>query len=460
MKEVHNIISGHMDDNNTVPIPGLIKTYYRQGGKDASSSDYVPQGICSTGRYWLFTAYDSNKECNSVIYVVDRESNKLISTLTLPNKFHVGGIAFDGNNIWLPGETSDKYKGNPFVQYIQYDDFRNMIKDSIHEVKKSEISEYIYIKNKPSFLEYDNGKLWVGTYIGKKGTKEGYINGYSVIEKDDGRISLNTTLYSVISGIDSSAQGAAIVGKYMYVSSSYKGSVAGVKSSFVTKYEISPLKNGMNVLYVADREIKRIEVPKMNEELFVEDGEIHINFESAANAYIVDSALTLATAYVPLTLTPGRMGRMLTEFSVALAGAVLISGFVALLLCLLIFGLWLYDTVRNDPNYLIKKCSSVLYELHEDQPKKVSFTYKSSGLLGKMSKPVFSFKPSENAEYTFSVTDISTEDDVYMQLDVMNGKLTNYLVSDNFESGDRTTVSGSAYLTEGTECMVIVQPVG
>lgn len=287
MKEVHNIISGHMDDNNTVPIPGLIKTYYRQGGKDASSSNYVPQGICSTGRYWLFTAYDSNKECNSVIYVVDRESNKLISTLTLPNKFHVGGIAFDGNNIWLPGETSDKYKGNPFVQYIQYDDFRNMIKDSIHEVKKSEISEYIYIKNKPSFLEYDNGKLWVGTYIGKKGTKEGYINGYSVIEKDDGRISLNTTLYSVISGIDSSAQGAAIVGKYMYVSSSYKGSVAGVKSSFVTKYEISPLKNGMNVLYVADREIKRIEVPKMNEELFVEDGEIHINFESAANAYIM-----------------------------------------------------------------------------------------------------------------------------------------------------------------------------
>ena len=247
----------------------------------------MPQGICSTGRYWLFTAYDSNKECNSVIYVVDRESNKLISTLTLPNKFHVGGIAFDGNNIWLPGETSDKYKGNPFVQYIQYDDFRNMIKDSIHEVKKSEISEYIYIKNKPSFLEYDNGKLWVGTYIGKKGTKEGYINGYSVIEKDDGRISLNTTLYSVISGIDSSAQGAAIVGKYMYVSSSYKGSVAGVKSSFVTKYEISPLKNGMNVLYVADREIKRIEVPKMNEELFVEDGEIHINFESAANAYIM-----------------------------------------------------------------------------------------------------------------------------------------------------------------------------
>ena len=56
-----------------------------------------------------------------------------------------------------------------------------------------------------------------------------------------------------------------------------------------------------------------------------------------------------------------------------------------ILLSLLIFGLWLYDTVRNDPNYLIKKSSSVLYELHEDQPKKVSFTYKSSGLLGKMS---------------------------------------------------------------------------
>lgn len=47
---------------------------------------------------------------------------------------------------------------------------------------------------------------------------------------------------------------------------------------------------------------------------------------------IIAMTLTLATAYIPLTLTPGRMGRMLTEFAVALAGSVLISGFVALTL--------------------------------------------------------------------------------------------------------------------------------
>lgn len=47
---------------------------------------------------------------------------------------------------------------------------------------------------------------------------------------------------------------------------------------------------------------------------------------------VIAMTLTLATAYMPLALTPGNVGRMLREFAVALAGSVLISGFVALTL--------------------------------------------------------------------------------------------------------------------------------
>ncbi len=42
--------------------------------------------------------------------------------------------------------------------------------------------------------------------------------------------------------------------------------------------------------------------------------------------------LTLAAVYAPLAFTPGRTGRLFTEFALALAGAVLVSGFVALTL--------------------------------------------------------------------------------------------------------------------------------
>jgi hypothetical protein len=218
--------------------------------------------------------------------VIDKEADKVVSTLSLPNKYHLGGIAFDGNNIWLTGQTSDKYKGTYFVQYIRFDDLLTMIKDDLHTVTKSEISGKVYIKNKPSFLTCANGKLWVGTYIGSDESKEGYINGYTIIDNDKG-VKLNTTLYSVITGIDSSTQGIDIDGNYLYVSSSYKGYVAGVKSSFVTKYEIGPLLSGTggNYLYADDREVVRIEVPKMNEEIVVDGGLIYICFESAANKY-------------------------------------------------------------------------------------------------------------------------------------------------------------------------------
>ncbi len=47
---------------------------------------------------------------------------------------------------------------------------------------------------------------------------------------------------------------------------------------------------------------------------------------------IVAMTLTLATVFAPLAFTPGRTGRLFVEFALALAGAVLVSGFTALTL--------------------------------------------------------------------------------------------------------------------------------
>ncbi|MEY2683583.1 MAG: Efflux pump rane transporter BepE, partial [Pseudomonadota bacterium] len=47
---------------------------------------------------------------------------------------------------------------------------------------------------------------------------------------------------------------------------------------------------------------------------------------------VVAMTLTLAAVYAPLALTPGRTGRLFAEFALALAGAVVVSGFVALTL--------------------------------------------------------------------------------------------------------------------------------
>ena len=61
---------------------------------------------------------------------------------------------------------------------------------------------------------------------------------------------------------------------------------------------------------------------------------------------VVAMTLTLAAVYAPLAFTPGRTGRLFAEFALALAGAVVVSGFVALTLSPMLSS----KLLRHNPN--------------------------------------------------------------------------------------------------------------
>jgi multidrug efflux pump len=61
---------------------------------------------------------------------------------------------------------------------------------------------------------------------------------------------------------------------------------------------------------------------------------------------VVAMTLTLAAVYAPLAFTPGRTGRLFAEFALALAGAVVVSGFVALTLSPMMSS----QLLRHNPN--------------------------------------------------------------------------------------------------------------
>jgi len=61
---------------------------------------------------------------------------------------------------------------------------------------------------------------------------------------------------------------------------------------------------------------------------------------------VVAMTLTLAAVYAPLAFTPGRTGRLFVEFALTLAGAVIVSGFVALTLTPMMCS----KLLRHDPN--------------------------------------------------------------------------------------------------------------
>ncbi len=73
---------------------------------------------------------------------------------------------------------------------------------------------------------------------------------------------------------------------------------------------------------------------------------------------VVAMTLTLAAVYVPVALQPGRTGRLFTEFALTLAGAVLISGFVALTLSPMMCARLLRHDPR--PNWLSRRIEGVL----------------------------------------------------------------------------------------------------
>ncbi|MES2976080.1 MAG: efflux RND transporter permease subunit [Pseudomonadota bacterium] len=61
---------------------------------------------------------------------------------------------------------------------------------------------------------------------------------------------------------------------------------------------------------------------------------------------VITMTLTLVAVYAPLAFTPGRTGRLFVEFALALAGAVVVSGFVALTLTPMLCS----KLLRHNPN--------------------------------------------------------------------------------------------------------------
>ncbi|MBC5766583.1 efflux RND transporter permease subunit [Ramlibacter albus] len=61
---------------------------------------------------------------------------------------------------------------------------------------------------------------------------------------------------------------------------------------------------------------------------------------------VITMTLTLVAVYAPLAFTPGRTGRLFVEFALALAGSVLVSGFVALTLTPMMCS----QLLRHNPN--------------------------------------------------------------------------------------------------------------
>lgn len=276
----------HKDEpeSGTYVIPGLESTRTLMENGDGQSSvctGMTPQGITVSDKYMFISAYCHTKRHNSVIYMLDKETHKFIKEIVLPNKAHVGSLAYDNefNNLWVCGNRS----GIAQVNAISIEEI-----EAYHFEEEFRPIRFLHVNNildipRSSFMTYYNSYLYVG-YFSRK--TDGMIKKYEVqdngnienvrVRYDDGRRERHGVAAEDDLVISRQTQGMTFLGDMLFLSSSF-----GIMPSKLSAFQVSDgIRN-----FTDEMALKNIRLPYMLEQICVDDGTMYLLFESAAYAY-------------------------------------------------------------------------------------------------------------------------------------------------------------------------------
>lgn len=233
--------------------------------------DLIPQGITKVENKIFITYYHENEEDNSICYVLD-EAGKVLNKVNLDINSHVGSISYDAINkmFWIPDKDGilNAYDYNSFInkKYVRAKyRFYNVGNNLLH-FKDEE-------KNDIASISIDNNYIYLGSFsIDYKCI----IKRYEIVNKK-GKITLK---YKNTFKVPSQTQGLTFYErnnkKYMILSKSYRRR----KPSYIYIYEYDEDIKDYN-----KKEIIKIQLPPMLEQITIEDGKIYTLFESNARKY-------------------------------------------------------------------------------------------------------------------------------------------------------------------------------
>ena len=227
----------------------------------------VPQSIAFAKKYLLISAYDYSKAQESVIYIMDRKSRKYITSLVLPHKGHVGGMAFDGTNLWIA------YGKN--LQCIRYSVIKNA---AVSGKAYTEIYHFTTVAAMPetvSYVLYYGDRIWVGAYNEKS---KKYMYGYSIAQKTGTPVltQVNRML------MPNRTQGVAVTedGK-MIISRSCQTKKG--QSGFLSRLDVyKPTWNFSKYSVKKNKKKKTVKMPPMNEGIAIYGSYTYLVYESPA----------------------------------------------------------------------------------------------------------------------------------------------------------------------------------
>lgn len=245
-------------------IPGMPSTREKDYLDNLISSEsQCMQGLCFTPELILMTSYSENEKTPGSLMVFHRQTGEYLVTLGMKKQSHLGGVAYDGKNIWICHSNSNT------LERISYDYIRKIAMDAPKcFVDASALSDEYHLRNTPSCINCYGGRIWVATHTRLFDSK---MISYSYNEEDDLLVPLGTyQIPSKVQGIAFDEEGA------VYLSTSYGRN----KSSFLKVY---------TSLLTLDRKPNdpavKVEMPPCSEELVIADDNVYVLFESASRKY-------------------------------------------------------------------------------------------------------------------------------------------------------------------------------
>lgn len=251
---------------SSVTLPGLYGYSLPE-----MCSDMIVQGFTKAGNTLAVSAYSKSGEYNSILYLMDT-AGKLKRIVDLGFKAHTGGISYDETHdlLWVTGASG-------MVYALSWSDILNGGYQG--EIQVSFDAGLVNHNGSKvaSFLTYDSGSLYVGSYVDGA---EGVLNRYDISDAQNPVLVSAASIPQRIQGITFKEDVQAGI-KYMYLSQGYQTDDAAllcfVYDEQTGKYE-EPLETHV--------------LPEGAEQIQMTAKGMYILFESAARPY-------RATARIP-----------------------------------------------------------------------------------------------------------------------------------------------------------------
>ena len=266
-------------------------------------TDFVPQGMCYVAAIEKFaiSGYMTGKTGESRIYLVDPETDEYIFVLLEDYFGHAGGIASNGNDIWISSgggldESSGKYN---------YGTVYHLTVDVLVSAENGAVISFdgkFKTEAKGSFAYADDNMLWVGEFYTPGGDNEvnpahysgsnhSIVCGYKLPLGVDYSLGL-PLVPDIVLSVPDKVQGMATDEQgNIYFSTSYgrhNNSALYIFAGYSSwnKSSIAVMDSSVDFYTpAADSQLAKIKMPTLMEAIDCENGRLYIVFESGAKVY-------------------------------------------------------------------------------------------------------------------------------------------------------------------------------